>query len=403
MLSWDKTPALATIRQCRAWVEIDLPALQHNVQQLTRHIGPQTALMAVVKADAYGHGAIAIAQAALAAGAQWLGVATVPEGVELREAGLTAPILIMGAVNSREEVDAIAHWRLQPTLVSPKQALVFSEALGAGAASLPVHLKIDTGMSRLGFDWQQAAEFVQFVQRLPHLHIHSVYSHLATADAPDPTIMRQQHQRYEAVLAQVDALGITLPKRHLANSAATLADAHLHYDMVRVGLALYGLYPAEHLRSRLDLRPVMQVKARITHLKEIQPGTGVSYGHTFVADRPMRLAVVGIGYADGVPRALSNRINVLVNGRSAPQIGNITMDQLMIDVTQIPHLQEGSVVTLLGQDGGQCITADHWAELTHTISWEILCGFKHRLPRITTDHSGSPLARSESREWRDRS
>ena len=285
----------------------------------------------------------------------------------------------------------------------PSRPSFFSEALGAGAASLPVHLKIDTGMSRLGFDWQQAAEFVQFVQRLPHLHIHSVYSHLATADAPDPTIMRQQHQRYEAVLAQVDALGITLPKRHLANSAATLADAHLHYDMVRVGLALYGLYPAEHLRSRLDLRPVMQVKARITHLKEIQPGTGVSYGHTFVADRPMRLAVVGIGYADGVPRALSNRINVLVNGRSAPQIGNITMDQLMIDVTQIPHLQEGSVVTLLGQDGGQRITADHWAELTHTISWEILCGFKHRLPRITTDHSGSPLARSESREWRDRS
>lgn len=402
MLSWDQTPALATIRQCRAWVEIDLAALQHNVQQLTRHIGPQTALMAVVKADAYGHGATAIAATALAAGAQWLGVATVPEGVELREAGITAPILIMGAVNSPEEVAAIAHWRLQPTLVSPKQALVFSEALGSGAAALPVHLKIDTGMSRLGFDWQQAAEFVQFVQRLPHLHIHSVYSHLATADDPDPAIMHQQHQRYEAVLAQVEALGIHLPKRHLANSAATLAAAQLHYDMVRVGLALYGLYPAEHLRSRLDLRPVLQVKARITHLKEIQPGTGVSYGHTFVADRPMRIAVVGIGYADGVPRALSNRIAVLVNGQAAPQIGNITMDQLMIDVTQVPHLQEGSVVTLLGQDGDQRVTADQWAALTHTISWEILCGFKHRLPRITTNPSTSPLSRSESREWRDR-
>lgn len=404
MLSWDKTPALATIRQCRAWVEIDLDALRHNVQQLTQHVGPQTTLMAVVKADAYGHGATAIAEAALSAGAGWLGVATVPEGVELREAGLTAPILIMGAVNSPEEVAAIARWQLQPTLVSPKQALVFSEALGQRTVdTLPVHLKIDTGMSRLGFDWQQAAEFVQFVRRLPRLHIHSVYSHLATADDPDPTIMRQQQQRYEAVLAQVAAQKITLPKRHLANSAATLAAPALHYDMVRVGLGLYGLYPAEHLRTTLALRPVMQVKARITHLKEIQPGTGVSYGHTFVAERSMRMAVVGIGYADGVPRALSNRIKVIVDGQLAPQIGNITMDQLMIDVTQIPNLQEGSVVTLLGQDGDHSIGADDWATLTNTISWEILCSFKHRLPRIMTSAAAAPLSQSESREWRDRS
>lgn len=403
MLSWEKTPALATLRQCRAWVEIDLDALRHNVQQLTQHIGPQTALMAVVKADAYGHGAIAIADTALAAGASWLGVATVPEGVELREAGFTVPILIMGAVNSPEEMAAIARWRLQPTLVSPKQALVFSEILGRHITeALPVHLKIDTGMSRLGFDWQQAAEFVQFVQRLPHLQIHSVYSHLATADDPDPTIMRQQHQRYETVLAQVKAYDISLPKRHLANSAATLVDSALHYDMVRVGLALYGFYPAEHLRSTLALRPVMQVKTRITHLKEIQPGTGVSYGHTFVAEQPMRIAVVGIGYADGVPRALSNQIEVIANGQLAPQIGNITMDQLMIDVTHVPNLQEGSVVTLLGQDGEHCIGADRWAALTNTIAWEILCGFKHRLPRITHSSANSPLAQPDSREWRDR-
>ncbi len=403
MLSWEKTPALATIRQCRAWVEIDLEALRHNVQQLIQHIGAKTTLMAVVKADAYGHGAIAIADAALAAGARWLGVATVPEGVELREAGINAPVMIMGAINSPEEVAAIARWRLQPTLVSPKQALVFSEALAQRSTeALPVHLKIDTGMSRLGLAWQQAAEFVQFVRRLPRLQIHSVYSHLATADDPDPTIMRQQHQRYETVLAQVAAQNITLPKRHLANSAATLSDSALHYDMVRVGLALYGLYPSAHLKSILSLRPVMQVTARITHLKEMQTGTGVSYGHTFVAKHPMRIAVVGIGYADGVPRALSNRIQIIVNGHLAPQIGNITMDQLMIDVTQIPNLQEGSVVTLLGQDGAQSISADHWATLTNTISWEILCGFKHRLPRITTAFSTTPLSSSELSEKGDR-
>lgn len=389
MLSWDKTPALTPMRRCRAWVEIDLEALEHNVRQLVRHLRNGAALMAVVKADAYGHGAIAVARTALMSGAKWLGAATVPEGVELREAGISAPILIMGAVNSPEEVEAIAHWQLQPTLVSPKQALIFSEALSHAVGNpLPVHLKIDTGMSRLGFPWQTAIEFVEFVQRLPCLQIKSVYSHLATADDPDPTMLTQQHQRYEAAIAQIASQFSVLPKRHLANSAATLGYPDLHYDMVRVGLALYGFYPAPHLQPCLpSLRPVMQVKARITHLKELQPGTGVSYGHTFVADRLMRMAVVGIGYADGVPRALSNQMCVLVGGRRVPQIGNITMDQMMIDVTGIPNLQEGSVVTLLGSEGEHTLTADDWAVLTGTISWEILCSFKHRLPRITLEAS----------------
>ena len=165
---------------------------------------------------------------------------------------------------------------------------------------------------------------------------------------------------------------------------------------------MHGVYPAPHLQKTLPLQPVMQVKARITHLKEIQPGTGVSYGHTFVAEKPMRIAVVGIGYADGVPRALSNQISVLVNGQKVQQLGNITMDQLMIDVTGIPNLQEGSVVTLLGKDGEYTITADDWANLTNTISWEILCSFKHRLPRITMNSSSSWFSQIESVDWRDR-
>lgn len=392
------------MRRCRAWVEIDLEALEHNVGQLTRHVNGDAKLMAVVKADAYGHGAVTVALCALGAGARWLGVATVPEGVELREANIKAPILIMGAVSSAEEVEAIARWNLQPTLVSPKQALVFSEALSKQrSTSLPVHLKIDTGMSRLGYRWQEAADFAEFVQGLPNLEIQSVYSHLATADEPDTTTLRQQHQRYEAALSQINQQGLSPKMRHLANSAATLLDTNLHYDMVRVGLALYGLYPAPHLRSALSLRPVMQVKARVTHVKDIPPGTGVSYGHTFVAQTPMQIAVVGIGYADGVPRSLSNQMSVLVNGQSVRQIGNITMDQLMIDVTHVPDLREGDVVTLLGRDAEHTITADDWASLTDTISWEILCGFKHRLPRITTSGRTVQLSSTESTESRDRS
>lgn len=400
MLSWDQMPNLALMRCCRAWVEIDLAALRHNVQHLLALLQGRTELMAVVKADAYGHGAVMVAQTAIAAGATWLGVATVPEGIELRQAGMTAPILVMGAVNEVEEVRAIAQWHLQPTLVSPKQALIFSETLAPRHGQpVPVHLKLDTGMSRLGFPWQQAQTFVEFVQRLPHLHVASVYSHLATADSPDPTILNQQHQRFEAAIAQLQSADLRPRHLHLANSAATLGHPALHYDRVRAGLALYGLYPAPHLKTAAHLCPVMQVKARITHIKDIEPGTGVSYGHQFVADRPMRIAVVGIGYADGVPRALSNQMQVLIDGRRAQQIGAITMDQMMLDVTTIPNLREGDVVTVLGTSGEDAITADDWAALTNTISWEILCGFKHRLPRIAI---GQPLPQPASSQARDR-
>jgi alanine racemase len=365
-------------------VEIDLAALSHNVQQLRQFLSPHTQLMAVVKADAYGHGAVTVAQTALQSGASWLGVATVPEGIQLREAGVKAPILILGATHTPEQIHAIAHWQLQPTLCSPKQALVFSNLIEANNYTyrIPVHVKLDTGMSRLGTNWQQASEFVQLVQSLPHLKIASVYSHLATADSPDPTVMQLQHQRFQEAIAQLKALGIKPPCLHLANSAATLSDKALHYDMVRAGLVIYGLYPAMHLRSQINLKPVLQVRARVTQVKTIAAGTGVSYDHQFIAEQEMRLAVVGIGYADGVPRNLSNKMQALIRGQRVQQIGAITMDQLMVDISTLPDIQEGEVVTLLGQDGKQQISADDWANQLNTISWEILCGFKHRLPRV---------------------
>jgi alanine racemase len=391
------------MRCCRAWVEINQKAVQHNVQQIKALLSPKTQLMAVVKADAYGHGALTVAQVALQSGASWLGVATVPEGIELRTAGIQAPIMVMGAINSTEEMQAVAHWRLQPTLVMPKQALMFSDALSQlgmiASRPLQAHLKLDTGMSRLGFPWSSAAEFVRFVRQLPHIEICSVYSHLATADSSDLTILKQQHQRFKAAIRQLRQQQLLPPRLHLANTAATLVDSALHYDMVRVGLGLYGLYPAPHLANQVDLKPVMQVKARVTHLKEVPAGTGVSYGHHYVTQHPARIAVVGIGYADGVPRALSNRMRVIVKGKLAQQIGAITMDQLMIDVTHIPDLQEGDIVTLLGQDGAHQVSADDWAALTQTISWEILCGFKHRLPRVTTQPPVSAPSQSLGRGY----
>lgn len=392
MLSGKQTPSIAANQQCdtyawfsqRAWVEIDLEALSHNVRQLVQFLSPHTQLMAVVKADAYGHGSVTVAQTALESGASWLGVATVPEGIQLREGGIKAPILILGATHTPEQIYAIAQWKLQPTLCSPKQALIFSSILETiqQGSPIPVHIKLDTGMSRLGTNWQEAEEFVQLVQRLPHLAIASIYSHLATADSPDLAIMQEQHRRFEEAIAHIKATGIKIPSLHLANSAATLADSTLHYDMVRVGLAIYGLHPATHLANKVNLKPVLQLNARVTQVKTIAAGTGVSYGHQFTAPQEMRLAVVGIGYADGVPRNLSNKIQVLIRGQRVPQIGTITMDQLMLDVSTIPDLQEGEIVTLLGAQGKEQISADDWAEKLNTISWEILCGFKHRLPRV---------------------
>lgn len=399
MLSWEQTAAESPTKESRqtllgdgygglcqrAWVEIDLAALTHNVKQLKKLLSPHTELMAVVKADAYGHGAVAVSQTALQAGASWLGVATIPEGIELREAGIEAPILLLGATHTVEQVKAIAHWHLQPTIATAKQALIFSEVLAGLKQSLPVHASLDTGMSRLGTPWQEATEFVQLVKRLPNLKLASIYSHLATADSPDPAVMREQHQRFKRAIEQIKIAGINPPRLHLANSAAALADPDLHYDLVRVGLATYGLYPAPHLQSIANLKPAMQVKARVTQVKTIEAGTGVSYGYQFIAQRPTQIAVIGIGYADGIPRNLSNKIQVLVRGQFVRQVGAVTMDQLMLDVTDIADLEVGEVVTLLGKDGEYQITADDWAATLGTISWEILCGFKHRLPRVAVN------------------
>lgn len=374
-------------QQQRAWVEIDHSALAHNVRQLKSLLEPRTEIMAVVKANAYGHGAIEVAKTVLANGATWLAVATVPEGMDLRRSGIEAPILLLGAASSPDQITAIEKWQLQPTIVSSEQAACFQEFLDG---PIDVHLKLDTGMSRLGTDYRQAQEFCRSVQNCSKLRIASIYSHLATPDEPDDRVWEQQ-RCFEEAIASVTPLFDVMPKLHLANSAGTLlvggaslvGSRSLHYDLIRPGLALYGLSPAPHLADRLDLQPVLTVYARLTQIKDIAAGTGVSYGHRFVAPSPMKIAVLGIGYADGVPRGLSQQMEVLLHGVAVPQIGNITMDQIILDVTAVPMAKVGDVVTLLGRVGQAQITADDWASKLNTISWEILCGFNHRLPRLS--------------------
>ncbi len=372
----------------RAWVEIDLNAIKHNVRSLKSLLAENTKLMVIVKADAYGHGAIAVSQAALEAGASDLGVATIVEGIQLRNADIQAPIMILGAANSPEEVQAIALANLEPTICTTEQALLFNQVLADHNQILPIHLKIDTGMSRLGTNWQKGVEFFKLTHSLPQLKIKSIYSHLATADDFDQTILRSQQQRFEQVITELKQLKMPLPDLHIANTAAILTDSNLHYNQVRTGLGVYGFYPAPHLQNgRIDLLPAMQVKARISQIKAIVAGTGVSYGHSFVAPTDMKIATVAIGYADGVIRGLSNRLFVTLHDKIVPQVGNITMDQILIDTTTVPEALVGDIVTILGNNKNN--NADRWANILGTISWEILCGFKHRLPRLFAESNNA--------------
>lgn len=378
----------------RAWVEIDHANLVHNVDQIRNLLDPTTSLLAVVKADAYGHGALKVAKTLSKAGATYLAVATVHEGKLLRDFGIEEPILLLGAANSHQEIELIKKYLLEPSIVSVEQAKKFQDCLGEfPGRTFPIHLKVDTGMSRLGIPYAELAEVYNEICNLDKLKIESIYSHLATAEDQDLTILTQQHQCFDQAIASLEELfdHAKKPLFHLANSAGLMVDKKMHYDMVRPGLALYGLYPAVHFHDKLELKPVMSVKARITQVKTIPKDTGISYGHTFKTERESKIAVVGIGYADGVSRQLSNKLEVLLRGQRVKQVGNITMDQLMLDITDLDidlakdgyKVEAGDVVTLIGSDASALpITADDWADNLNTISWEVLCGFKNRLPRV---------------------
>ena len=387
MQGWDPCPrqqSLTDPRQ-RAWVEVSAAAIEANARVLRRFLDERCRLMAVVKADGYGHGALTVAQAALKGGASSLGVATLQEGLELRQAGIDAPVLVLGNLNHPDELRACLHAQLMPTLSNMREALLCQNLADGSGRRFAVQLKLDTGMTRLGCDWTEATRLVEAMQQLDHLDLTGLYSHLALADGDQhgqaATVTNQQRQRFEHVLRSLPAAERDCC-RHLANSAGTLRDRQLHYDMVRVGLSLYGHSPSPHLCPLSGLQPAMAVKARVTLIREVPAGVGVSYGHRFVTARPSRLAIVGIGYADGISRALSGRIAAISNGLLLSQVGSITMDQLVLDATEHPNLEVGSVVTLLGQDGEISISPQQWSELCDSIPWEVLCGFKHRLPRL---------------------
>lgn len=362
-----------------AWLGVDLVALAENLHTLKRTLKPGTRLMAVVKADAYGHGAVQIAEAALQNGAAQLGVATVEEGVKLRRAGLSAPILVLGLVPDRAYQTAVENG-LQLTVSSWRQAQILERVAASLGRVADVHVKVNTGMTRVGCELHEAPGLAKFVLQSRAIRLVGVSSHLATAEAPLPDDAEAQIARFKEL---TDLLNLNPNRvlRHIANSAATIYLPDSHFDMVRVGLAMYGHSPRGKQPAPLKLTPVLSLRARVSQVKEIPAGTAVGYGSTWVAPASTRLALLPVGYADGLPRAISNKGEVLLRGRPCPIVGRISMDQTVIDVGQIP-VEPAEEVLLLGGYGEHHISVERWADLDRSISYEILCGLGQRLPKV---------------------
>ena len=363
------------------WAEIDCAAVQDNVRALRDVVAP-AGLLAVVKADGYGHGAVEVGRAALAAGAAWLGVALVEEGMALRAAGIDAPILVLSEPVPDAAACVVAH-RLTPVVYTSVgiEALAKAVAGGGHGEPLAVHLKIDTGMHRVGAAVGEAAALAQLVQGHGELHLEGVCTHLAVADELDNPYSDGQLDQFDAVLAQLAELDVHPRTVHAANTAGAIVLARSRYDMVRAGIGIYGIAPVPELDGQVPLRPAMAVKARVTYVKSLPRGARLSYGLRYELAHDARIATVPVGYGDGVPRNLAQvGGEVLVRGQRCPIAGTVTMDQLMVDVGDLP-VEAGDEVVLIGRQGDAQITAAEWAERLGTISYEIVCGIGPRVPR----------------------
>jgi alanine racemase len=363
-----------------AWVEVDLAALRHNVR-LLRELAAPAAVMAVVKADAYGHGAVPVARAAREAGAAWLGVALVEEGVALRDAGIDAPIMVLSEPPLDAAPAVIAN-RLTPVVYTQAGIESLAKAATAsGSGPLAVHVKVDTGMHRVGCAQGDARILADLIRDRDELTLGGLLTHFAVADEPDDPYTARQLARFDAVLGDLARAGVAPGVVHAANSAATIAFPTARRDLVRCGIAIYGLAPAPIFEDALPLLPVMSFKAEVSHVKWLDRGERLSYGLRYELERPGTVATVPVGYADGVPRDLSNRGGeVLVRGRRHPMAGTITMDQLLVDMGDVP-VEPGDEVVLIGRQGDEEITAAEWAERLGTIAYEIVCGIGPRVPR----------------------
>ena len=368
---------------------INLDAIVHNVREMRKVVRKRTRLMAIVKADAYGHGAVSVAKRLDSedrAGKILIdayGVAIVEEGIALRAAGISKPILLLGFIPDEQLLD-VARYGLTQTIYNFEKAKKFSDICSEIGKTGEIHIKLDTGMGRLGFrPGDEAFDIISQISKLPWIKITGIFSHLARADEADKSNAEAQFKLFSDFTKRLDDAGIVIPIKHISNSAAAMECPEMNLDMVRLGIVTYGLYPSnEMLRGRIDLQPALEWKTHVSFVKSVAKGTSISYGGIFTADKEMKVATVPVGYADGYPRTLSNKGRVLIHGQSARILGRICMDQFMVDVTDIPDVEIGDTVTLVGRDGNAFIPIEEPADMSGSFNYEFLCCIGGRVPRI---------------------
>ena len=373
----------------RAWIEVKGKAIETNVRQLRSKLSKNCQFMAVVKADGYGHDAKLVSEYAIKGGASQLGVATLNEGIKLRSSGVKKPILILGNLYTKRDLIICFKNDLMPTISSIRECLICNNIGKHFGLKFPLHLKVDTGMSRLGFEYNKFVQQFEKIKSFENILIKGIYSHLSSADEAiaidSQSITQLQRLKFNELLKQINLDRNNEIKIHLANSAGMLLSKDFHFHMVRVGLSMYGYSPLDKIDKNLLLKPALSLKVKVAFIRTIDKGVSVSYGGKFVSHRKTKLAVLSIGYADGVPRNLSGKINVIHNNKFYPQVGSITMDQMMVDITDSNEIKVGSTMVLLGSDGDKTISPLEWARESNTIPWEILCSFKNRLPKVQVD------------------
>lgn len=376
-------------KDLRSYVTVDLDAITDNIRAVKACVAPDVKVMAVIKTDGYGHGAVEIGKY-LKDEVDYYAVATVEEAVELRRAGLTLPVLILG-YTMKARYPKLVEYDITQTIYSLEDAVLLGKTAAAVGKKARIHIALDTGMGRIGFmPDEESADIVKQITELPDIETEGMFTHFSTADETDKTYTQMQMERYDAFVGMLEDRGVNIPLKHICNSAGVMEFDHHRYQMVRSGIVTYGLYPSEEVvKENLPLKPALEWKAHVTHVKTAGPGLGVSYGKTFITTAPeTRIATISVGYGDGYPRNLSNKGRVLIHGKSVPIIGRVCMDQFMVDITGMDDVQVEDEVTLIGRDGEEFVSVEEAAAAAGTFNYEFVCDINKRIPRI---YKGSRL------------
>lgn len=372
------------IKYSRVYAKIDLNIILHNLEEIESNINAGTQIMAVVKADGYGHGAVPIAKQIEHREAVFgFGVATVEEAVLLRKSGILKPILILGYVFS-EHYEEVVEYNIISTVFNFEMAKRLSDIAAEKKKKVEVHVKIDTGMSRIGFkDEQESVELIKKIIKLPLLQITGIFTHFAKSDEADRSFTLEQMERFQKFMEILKKEDIHIPLKHSSNSGGIIEYPNANMDIVRAGISLYGLYPSyEVSKTRIHLYPALELISHVVYVKEVETGVGISYGATYVTEKKTKVATIPIGYGDGYPRSLSNRGWVLIKGKKAPILGRVCMDQFMVDVSHIEDVVPGDEVTLIGKNGDAVITVDELGDLSGRFNYEFVCNLGKRIPRV---------------------